>query len=60
MNDKAKKKVKKGKHHHSRWLLPQILHMRRMREITIHADPLFSFPAHALIKIMDIHSHPSS
>jgi len=36
------------------------LHKKRMREITLHVDPLSPFPAHPLIQIMDIHSHPSS
>ena len=36
------------------------LHMKRMRGITLHAYPLSPFPAHPLIQIMDIHSHPSS
>ena len=40
MNDKAKKNVKKRKHHHPKWFFFKSLHIRRMREITIHADPL--------------------
>jgi len=28
------------------------LHMKRMREITLQADPLSPFPAHPLIQIM--------
>jgi len=56
MNDKAKKKVKKGKHHHSL----TSLHMRRMREIIVHADSLFPFLAYPLIQTMDMYSHPSS
>jgi len=36
------------------------LHMRRMREIIIYADPLFLFLVHPLIQIMNIHFHNSS
>jgi len=36
------------------------LHMKRMREITLYADPFSPFPAHLLIQIIDIHSHISS
>ena len=36
------------------------LHMKRMREITIHANSLFFFITYPLIQIMDIFSHPSS